>query len=334
MGKTTEQLSLEARVQELSDVYGYDLKTEELAAFDKLIEENANDPMVLAQLIGEPIEDRKEHVGFARRLLLPRTIRRGENAEFPAAPGETDGEAYWIGSDSEIRSRKVTLGTNSFDVRLMVTEELVISLHDIQNSKFNFVPTYRAKLTTMMNKLEDFELIQLIEAAATGPGALTPPAGAAWTWDLFRDAWAVVDPFFDPAWILVKSDEYFKTLDFVDASGNPKFTEETREDQIRRGVVGRLGTATVLKVNGVLSVDGIETPIMADDVAYMVARPDQLGYFATRLIEGRRRIARATPFTVQPGPGGRKSLHSSMYAVQEVGQVIANNKHVLKITIV
>ncbi|GAG00277.1 unnamed protein product, partial [marine sediment metagenome] len=249
-----------------------------------------------AEVIGDPITELKAYKSFARSMLMERTIARGESAEYPNPIDRDEIYTYWLGKNGKIESCRVETAMSEFHPHLISTENIQISLEEYLASKYDFIPEYRGLLGELLDKREDYHLIQLIDAVGEANGLKVTCAGS-FTWAKFKEGWLNSDPYFNAKYLLIGSNAYFQIIEWVDANNNPMFTRETREDFIRRGIVGTVGGATCIRINGQLNINGTKTDIFDSDVAYLVASKEELGYIVNRqLPSGGRRYTQTSPF--------------------------------------
>jgi len=319
---------LNARCEDLKRRFGLVITPEQLEKFDKEIITYKDAPAAIAEVIGDPINDRKSYVTFGRTMLMEKTIGRGENAEYPNPIDQDEIKCYWLGKNGKIENARVEGAMSSFDTHIISTENIQISLEEYLASKYDFIPEYRAILGELLDKREDYHLIQLLSAASATLGAVA--CAGVFTWAKFKEGWEKADPYFDGAYLLVGSKAYFQIIEWVDANNNPMFTKETREDFIRRGIVGNVGGATVIRINGKVNIDGTKTDILDPDTAYLVARAEQLGYIVNRdLPSGGRRYTQTSPF-LPTNDKQNPEVVMNMFAFEDLGMVIANSYHVVK----
>ena len=319
---------LQARVEDLKRRFGLDLTPEQLGNFDEEMLSYKDAPAAIAQVIGDPISNKKVYKSFARSMLMERTIARGESAEYPNPIDRDEIECYWLGKNGKIENARVEGAMTEFHPHLITTENIQISLEEYLASKYDFIPEYRAILGELLDKREDYHLIQLLDAASSTLVAIA--CGGTFTWANFKAGWLKADPYFNASYLLVGSNAYFQVIEWVDSNSNPMFTRETREAFIRRGIVGTIGGATVIRINGQLTIDGAKTDIFDPDVAYLVAPKEELGYIVNRsLPSGGRRYTQTSPFLPTVDKQNPEVV-MNMFAFEDLGMVVANSYKVVK----
>jgi hypothetical protein len=319
---------LKARCEDLKRRFDLDVTPEQLEKFDREIVSYKDAPAAIAEVIGDPIQDRKAYTSFARNMLMERQIGRGESAEYPNAIDQDEIRCYWLGKNGKIENARVEGAMTEFETHIISTENIQISLEEYLSSKYDFIPEYRAILGELLDKREDYHLLQLLSAASATLGAVA--CGGVFSWAKFKEGWLKADPYFDGSVLLVGSNAYFQIIEWVDTNGNPMFTKETREEFVRRGIVGNVGGATVIRINGKVNIDGTKVDILDPDVAYLVARKEVLGYIVNRALpSGGRRYTQTSPFlpTVDKQ---NPEIVMNMFAFEDLGMVVANSYHVVK----
>ena len=285
-------------------------------------------PAAIAQVIGDPISNEKAYKSFARKMLMERTIARGESAEYPNPIDKDEIRCYWLGKNGKIENARVEGAMTEFHPHLISTENIQISLEEYLASKYDFIPEYRAILGELLDKREDYHLVQLLDAASATLVAVA--CGGTFTWAKFKEGWLKADPYFNPAYLLLGSAAYFQVIEWVDANNNPMFTRETREDFINRGVVGMVGGATVIRINGQVNIDGTKTDILDPDTAYIISRKEELGYIVNRsLPSGGRRYTQTSPFLPTQDKENPETA-MNMFSFEDLGLVVANSYKVVK----
>jgi len=319
---------LVARCEDLNRRFGLSITPEQLDSFDKEIVTYKDAPAAIAEVIGDPISDRKAYTSFARGMLMERQIQRGETAEYPNPIDQDEIKCYWLGKNGVIENARVEGAMTEFNTHIISTENIQISLEEYLASKYDFIPEYRAILGELLDKREDYHLIALLSAASATLGAVA--CGGAFTWAKFKEGWLLADPYFNAQTLILGSNAYFQVIEWVDANSNPMFTKETREDFVRRGIVGNIGGATVLRINGKVNIAGTKTDILDPDTAYLVARKEELGYIVNRALpSGGRRYTQTSPF-LPTNDKQNPEVVMNMFAFEDLGMVVANSYHVVK----
>ena len=319
---------LQARAEDLKRRFGLDLTPEKLESFDEEMVSYKDAPAAIAQVIGDPINNLKDYKSFARAMLMERTIARGEAAEYPNPIDRDEIYSYWLGKNGKIENCRVEGAMSEFHPHLISTENIQISLEEYLASKYDFIPEQRGLLAELLDKREDYILIQLLDAASA---TLTPVAcGGTFTWANFKAGWLKADPYFNAKYLLIGSNAYFQMIEWVDSNSNPMFTRETREDFVRRGVVGTVGGATAIRINGQVNINGTKTDIFDADNAYLVASKEELGYIVNRqLPSGGRRYTQTSPFLPTQDKQNPETA-MNMFAFEDLGMVVANSYKVVK----
>jgi hypothetical protein len=261
-------------------------------------------------------------------MLVERQIGRGETAEYPNAIDQDEIQSYWLGKNGKIENARVEGSMSEFETHIISTENIQISLEEYLASKYDFIPEYRAILGELLDKREDYHLIQLLSAASATLGAVA--CAGVFSWAKFKEGWLKADPYFNGSILLVGSNAYFQIIEWVDSHDNPMFTKETRQDFIERGIVGTIGGATVLRINAKVKVDGAKVDILDPDTAYLVAPAAQLGYIVNRALpSGGRRYTQTSPF-LPTNDKQNPEVVMNMFAFEDLGMVVANSYHVVK----
>ena len=324
-----DKKALKARSEDLKRRFGLDVTPEQLNQFDEEMISYKDAPTAIAEVIGDPIADKKDYVSFARNLFMERTIARGENAEYPNPIDKDEIRCYWLGKNGKIENARVEGAMTEFNPHLISTENIQISLEEYLSSKYDFIPEYRVILGELLDKREDYIAIQLIDAAGEANG-LKVTVGGAFTWAKFKEGWENADPYFNGAVLLVGSSTYFDIIEWVDSNGNPMFTRETREAFVRRGIVGTVGGATVIRINGQVNIDGTKTDILDAANAYLIAPAKELGYIVNRTLpSGGRRYTQTSPF-LPTSDKQNPEVVMNMFAFEDLGVVVANQNKVVK----
>ena len=319
---------LNARCEDLKRRFGLDVTPEQLAKFDAEVVSYKDAPAAIAEVIGDPISDRKAYTSFARGMLMERQIGRGETAEYPNPIDQDEIQCYWLGKNGKIENCRVEGAMTEFETHIISTENIQISLEEYLASKYDFIPEYRAILGELLDKREDYHLIQLLSAASATLGAIA--CGGVFSWAKFKEGWLLADPYFNGATLLIGSNAYFQIIEWVDSHNNPMFTKETRQDFIARGIVGTIGGATVIRINGKVKVEGSKIDILDPDTAYLVARAEELGYIVNRALpSGGRRYTQTSPFLPTVDKQNPEVV-MNMFAFEDLGMVVANSYHVIK----
>lgn len=323
-----EKKVLQARADDLKRRFGLDIAPEQLEKFDEEVVSYKDAPTAIAEVIGDPISNLKAYKSFARNMLMERTIARGEAAEYPNPIDRDEIYCYWLGKNGKIENTRVEGAMTEFHPHLISTENIQISLEEYLASKYDFIPEYRGILGELLDKREDYILIQLLSAASATLGAVA--CGGTFDWADFKAGWLKADPYFNPRYLLVGSNAYFQVIEWVDANNNPMFTRETREEFIRRGVVGMVGGATVIRINGQVNIEGTKTDILDPDTAYLVADASELGYIVNRTLpSGGRRYTQTSPF-LPTNDKQNPETAMNMFAFEDLGMVVANSYKVVK----
>ena len=321
---------INARCEDLKRRFGLDVTPEQLAKFDAEVISDKDAPAAIAEVIGDPISDRKAYTSFARGMLMERQIARGESAEYPNPIDQDEIKCYWLGKNGKIENVRVEGAMTEFETHIISTENIQISLEEYLSSKYDFIPEYRAILGELLDKREDYYLIQLLSAASATLGVVA--CGGVFSWAKFKEGWAKADPYFNGSVLLVGSNAYFQIIEWVGtvATSSPMFTKETREDFIKRGVVGNVGGATVIRINGKVNIDGTKTDVLDPDTAYLVAAKEELGYIVNRALpSGGRRYTQTSPFLPTVDKQNPEVV-MNMFAFEDLGMVIANSYHCVK----
>lgn len=319
---------LEARCKDLKKRFGLDITPEQLVTFDNEVIKYKDAPAAIAEVIGEPISNEKNYTPLSRRLLMEKTIGRGETGEYPNPISKDEIKSYYLGKNGKIENVRVEGAMSEVTCHLLATENIQISLEEYLGSKYDFIPEYKGILGELLDKREDYHLIQLLSAASATLGAVA--CGGAFTWANFKTGWKKADPYFDGAYLLVGSDAYFQIIEWVDANNNPMFTKETRQEFIASGIVGTIGTATVIKVNGKVNLSGTETNLLDADTAYLVAKATELGYIVNRqLPNGAGRYTQTSPFLPTENKQNPEVV-MNMFAFEDIGMKIANSYKCVK----